>query len=302
MKGHEIECALNQRTTLPQWCRDIIANPPRSGEGFHNWMFRAARGLWKCGRHGNDIRELLQNAAAACGRHVSEREILDAVRHSQTSAFQLTRARHRPWTAVNHEQREGVIATGLGLVDLWEISPVRFADNESHTEELIDRLFPGNPLLCVGAAPHDCRTATRDEWRGRLEGLPLIVPSPMTAVAGHNQNGEVSNRCLENTGTRRFLIAEFDTGTPDEHAALLFHLAKRAPLALAVHSGSKSLHGWFYCAGAAEEKVLRFFRYAVSLGADRALWTRCQLVRMPDGTRNNGNKQTVYFFNPEVIR
>ena len=31
--------------------------------------------------------------------------------------------------------------------------------------------------------------------------------------------------------------------------------------------------------------LLRFFRYAVSLGADRATWTRCQLVRMPDGTR-----------------
>src|SRR2546430_16621917 len=36
--------------TLPQWCADIISSPPRSGEGFHNWLFRAARGLWRCGR------------------------------------------------------------------------------------------------------------------------------------------------------------------------------------------------------------------------------------------------------------
>ena len=42
----------------------IISSPPRSGEGFHNWLFRAARSLWKCGRHENDIREFLQNAAA----------------------------------------------------------------------------------------------------------------------------------------------------------------------------------------------------------------------------------------------
>ena len=27
---------------------------------------------------------------------------------------------------------------------------VRLEDNESRTEELIDRLFPGNPLLCCG--------------------------------------------------------------------------------------------------------------------------------------------------------
>ena len=40
---------------------------------------------------------------------------------------------------------------------------------------------------------------------------------------------------------------------------------------------------------------------AVSLGADRATWTRSQFVRMPDGTRDNGNRQAVYFFNPEVL-
>jgi hypothetical protein len=45
-----------------------------------------------------------------------------------------------------------------------------------------------------------------------------------------------------------------------------------------------------------------FMRYAVMLGADRATWTRSQFVRMPDGTRDNGNRQTVYFFNPAVIR
>src|SRR5207248_7862328 len=101
--------------TLPQWCADIISSPPRSGEGFHNWLFRAARGLWKCGRHENDIREFLQNAAASCGRHVSDREILDAVRRSQSSAFQPIRAPHSPWPAVNHEQREAVIEQDSAL-------------------------------------------------------------------------------------------------------------------------------------------------------------------------------------------
>jgi hypothetical protein len=43
-------------------------------------------------------------------------------------------------------------------------------------------------------------------------------------------------------------------------------------------------------------------RYAVSLGADKQLWTRSQFARMPDGTRDNGNRQVVYFFHKEVIR
>ena len=85
-------------------------------------------------------------------------------------------------------------------------------------------------------------------------------------------------------------------------AALLLHLAEKAPLALAVHSGGKSLHGWFYCADVPEEKILGVFNYAVSLGADRANWTRSQFARMPDGLRENGRRQTVYFFNPEVVK
>lgn len=88
----------------------------------------------------------------------------------------------------------------------------------------------------------------------------------------------------------------------DISAALLLHLAECAPLALAVHSGGKSIHGWFCAQDRSEDLLHRFMSYAVSLGADRALWTRSQFVRMPDGTRDNGNRQTVFFFNPEVIQ
>ena len=287
---------------LPQWCVDIIANPPRSGEGFHNWLFCAARALWKCGREANDISAILENAAATCGRYVSQREIENAVRNSQASAFQPASLQRRAWPSVNTEQREAIIASGFGLVDLWEISPIRFEDNAVHTEEIIDALFPGNPWLCVGASNSNFKTRRREELRGELASLALIVPSPMTAQTGYTQEDKESEHSLESTGPRRFLVIEQDRGTIDEQSAILYHLAQRAPLAIAVHSGSKSLHGWFYCADVAEEKVSRFFRYAVALGADSTLWTRSQLARMPDGLRDNGNRQTVYFFNPEVIR
>lgn len=166
---------------------------------------------------------------------------------------------------------------------------------------------------------------TREELRGTLAGLPFIVPSPMTARTGLTKEGKVSAHSLDNTGPRRFLVIEFDLKEADKKghdtkdaafirwaanrgqsisdisAALLLHLAERAPLALAVHSGGKSIHGWFSAHGRPEELLRRFISYAVSLGADRALWTRSQFVRMPDGTRDNGNRQTVFFFNPEVI-
>src|SRR4029077_1442129 len=112
-KREESEQTMNSSITyrrrigLPRWAADIIANPPKSGEGFHSWLFRAARALWKCGRDANEIREILEIAAATCGRYVSAQEITDAVKHSQNSAFgSLVSAKHQPWPVVNHEQRE----------------------------------------------------------------------------------------------------------------------------------------------------------------------------------------------------
>ncbi len=65
---------------------------------------------------------------------------------------------------------------------------------------------------------------------------------------------------------------------------------------------AKSIHGWFYCLGRPEERLRAFMNYAVSLGADRATWSRSQFVRMPDGTREGGARQAVYYFNPELLK
>jgi hypothetical protein len=174
-------------------------------------------------------------------------------------------------------------------------------DTEPQTEHIVDAFFPGNPWLCVGASQRVFQTCRREELRGALSSRALIVPSPMTAQSGRTREGKESEHTLASTGLRRFLVVEFDTGTADEHAALLLDLAQHAPLVLAVHSAGKSLHGWFYCAGQSEEVTLRLMRHAVSLGADSHLWLRSQFVRMPDGTRDNGRRQVVYFFNPAPV-
>ncbi|MBI4024228.1 MAG: hypothetical protein HY360_04550 [Verrucomicrobia bacterium] len=180
---------------------------------------------------------------------------------------------------------------------MWELSPIRIKDNQAHTEEIVDRLFPVNSLLCCGRSQFDFDTRLREQWRGELAKLQFIVPSPMSSATGLTKEGRESKHALDNTAARRFLICEFDTGDVDQHAALLIHLAGFAPLVCAVHSGGKSLHGWYLVNGQPDEKVAKFFRYAVSLGADPATWTRSQFVRMPDGTRDNGKRQTVFFLN-----
>ena len=289
---------------LPRFVRDLLASAPHRGGGLNNWFYRIARVLHPY-RTTEEIIELLK--AATAGEPVKHGEIERAVKRSKATAWRpgqapLNVVKAPPWPKLNTEQREAVIASGAGLVDLWEISPVRFATNEPATEHIIDALFPGDPLLCAGKSHSDFATRSREDWRGELAALQFIVPSPMTARTGRTQKGKKSAHTLENTGSRRFLVVEQDSGTIDEQSAILLHLAERAPLALVVHSGGKSVHGWFYCAGRSEEKLRCFMRYAVSLGADSAMWTRLQFVRMPDGKRDNGERQTVYFLNPRVLK
>ena len=287
------------QSTLPPFIVEMLAAPPRAGEGVHLWLFRLARQL-----HAHlpavAIIALLESRVQGCGRHVSRKEITDAVQNALACAWQpgggVAPGSHAAkWPGVNTEQREAIVRAGGGLAVLWELSCPRYEDAAQYTEAIIDRLFPGNPLLCCGKSSSIFDTKPRDDWRGELSALALIVPSPMSAVTGRTKDGRQSKHTLDSTGPRRFLICEFDTGTADEHAALLLHLAGYAPLVCAVHSGGKSLHGWFFVAGQPEAKVEKFFRYAVSLGADRATWTRVQFVRMPDGTRDTGKRQTVYF-------
>lgn len=256
------------------------------------------------------------------------REIEDAVRNSERCAWApgASAAKKGPaWPLKNYEQIEAIVAAGAGLADLWELSPIRIETNEPCPDFYIDRLFPGNPLLCVGRTNAIFATRARESWRGQLSEHQLIVPSAMSALHGTTKDGKQSQHTLDNTGPRQFLVVECDfaekdkkgNDTPDAPlirqarqvgmevsdicAAVLVHLAGKGPLALVVHSGGKSLHGWFPCAGQPEEQLRRFMHYAVSIGGDLHTWTRSQFVRLPDGQRENGRRQTVYFFNPDVL-
>jgi hypothetical protein len=213
--------------------------------------------------------------------------------------------RPNPWPTRDPDLIASIAASGFGLADLAESSPIRFDDDQPHTEEIIDALFPGNPLLCAARTHKSFWTSPRESFRGELAGLRSIVPNPMIALEGRTTEADrhLSAHSLENTGTRRFLVIEFDHGPQDEQAALIDYLAQRGPLALVVYSGSRSLHAWFPCSGESESTLGRFMRCAARLGADLSGWrNRSQFVRMPDGTRPDGHRQPVHYFNPEVLR
>jgi hypothetical protein len=288
---------------IPKRIRQELSSPPHRGQGLHQWLFVMSLKL-SAYRTPEEIIHLLDKATER--EPVSASEIYKSVENATRSipkTGQLVRLnpnRLKSFPPVNLEQRESIIINGGGLEDLWEKSPIQFTDAKPHTEEIIETLFPSDPLLCCGWSSSRFATNERSRWKD-LSGLQLIVPSPMSAPTGVTKEGKISAHSLDNTGPRRFLIVEQDQGTLDEQSSILLHLAQKAPLALAVHSGSKSIHGWFFCSNQTEEELRSFMGYAISLGADKATWTRSQFVRMPDGLRDNGSRQTVYFFNPPVI-
>lgn len=230
-----------------------------------------------------------------------------------------------PWPQPYLDTIDKIVSNGPRLYDLWEQSPVRLGNVGSHAEEIIDTLFPGNPLLCCAKGNREFVTRRREVWRGRLAGLPLMVPNPMLSITGQTQSGRGSEHSKAATARRVYQVIEFDfseldkTGEEtlwaslvrkwkqsgieiaDACAGLILHLREQLPtLVCCIHSGGKSLHGWFRVLDkltAPEQK--RFMRLAVSLGADRATWIKSQFVRIPDGQRDNGKPQTCYYLDPK---
>ena len=173
---------MTRRDQFPAFLQGMLESPPHAGEGVHDWLFRVARQL-----HAHmpalEIVSLLESRVENCGRFVPRSEIVSAVQNSLACAWQPG-SRSQPihaapkWPSVNQEQREAIIRDGGGLVDLWENSPVRFDDNDAHTEALIDALFPGNPLLCCGLSNSDFDTRLRSRVARGIKRVAAHCPKP----------------------------------------------------------------------------------------------------------------------------
>jgi hypothetical protein len=334
--------------TLPERIARYLSccEPAVAGQGGHTALFKAAVALvWGFGLDPEQawpyIREYNTRCQPVWRGHELKHKLVQALNHpshqaprghllgenvSNDSILPVSQCLPKPeptWPEPDLEAIDAIVLTGLGLYDLWESSPVRYDDGNSHTEEIIDSLFPLNPLLCVGKSHDEFATRRREVWRGSLSELQLIVPSPMLKVRGKTLAGKLSEHTKDATGKRFYLVVEFDfavldnTGKPtrwaelvpkwrnsgievvDACAALILHLQEQLPtLACCTFSGGKSLHGWFRVFDLPPERRKEFMRKAVSMGADKATWVRSQFVRIPDGQRADGKRQTAYYFDP----
>ena len=326
---------------LPSWLVNLLACPPEAGAGVHSWAFKCAKGLapWrppheaitiltqaskKCSRTvpQREIEDAIKNARSDWKPETEQARLIRSM--GATSPYPRVKTYPDPdWTKI-----AAIARSGRSISHLAAASPT---PPDRSAGEIISMLWHGNPLLCLAKRhPADAVTKRRSEWLSTAGGISdhsLIVPSPMISVTGTALTGQPSVRCLDNTGPRWFLVVEFDfkpdvsgkvtpvapllsemaaetppRTAPDLCAAILLYLLEHgAPLVLAVHSGGKSIHGWFPTHGADDEALWPFFTTCCSYGADPATWSRCQMIRLPAGTRGDDTPQRILYFNPALI-
>jgi hypothetical protein len=220
-------------------------------------------------------------AAGNMARRAGDREIAAAVGSAYHGTYEAGPKWPRPVAQLTAE------------VDTYPAevpAPVRSGQSP---EFFLEAMFPGDPLLCVGATTYAMDTRPLSQWQHMLRPMQFIVPSPMTAVMGpRKQDGQESFHAESNTGPRKYLVTEFDGPTKPQQMARVRSLEAFGGLELVcvVDSAGKSLHAWWR---AADEVANRnFFTRACKLGADERLWLRSQFARMPGGTRD-GRRQEV---------
>jgi hypothetical protein len=335
--------ALDTSPSLPAFLDELLEGCPLAGSGVNPWLYKVAKQL-HAHMDSEKMFALLKQKTGACGRTVDDREIRRQIECARARAFlpkhpeafghgsfrnhdsatvSTPPAPASPWPEPNLDAIRAITTDGWGLYDLWESSPLRFDDDQSHTEEIIDVLLPDNPLLCCGLTAYQFATRRREIWRGHLARCAFITPNPMYKIQGLTLEGEPSQHCKSATAARIYLVVEFDfsefardgkttskwaslvqewraagVSVLDATAVLHLHLSHRLPLVAAVHSGGKSLHGWYPAFAQNDDQLRPFMEYAVSLGADHVLWNRAQFSRMPGGRRENGKTQTCFYLNP----
>jgi len=274
--------------------------PPSKGEGLNLWIMSAARKCQIAGLSSGQAEMLIYTYNGQSHRPMKAGEVKRAIEKAygttlpQSFAPKQEKAKWKPAKTMTTKAKHNL--KRISEDHLWYASP--WIPDDGLTQEIILReLFPDpDGLVCVGKSAFRFKTAKLSEIRG-LGECQFIVPCYMTKVKGLTQDGKESEHCLDNCGERRFCVCDFDEPKSEDHATIIWYLARFYHLTMALSSGGKSLHAWFEVA---KDDEAGFWKLAIELGADPALMrNRSSFVRMPLGRRDNNRVQKVLFFNPD---
>lgn len=190
--------------------------------------------------------------------------------------------------------------------DIISDSPLSPPDSPT---EALAHLFAADELVCIAKEFKLAKTLLVSAWLEfdqELKNYQFLVPHPMISKKGETKDGRISSRTVSNTGKRRRIVCDFDAPKAEMQPSLIAHLSNYCgeDPEIILTSGGKSLHTWWRIDDWPDEDIETFENEAARVGADPALLgdaRKCQLVRLPAGTRDNGKPQFILFWNPSPI-
>lgn len=278
-----------------------ITSPPV--HGIHTWLVKAAWDARKSGMAVAEAATMLYAFEHQLRRPYQRGEVEAAVRTVyRTQLDQRPRQPKAPRVEWNARETARIHREHPATIEHWRSRTFTPEPWRLWPSMVLSLLFADSQaLVCAGRSISWFETATLAEL-GNLAGWQLVVPGLMTARYGTTQTGRRSMHTLDNTGPRRFIVCDFDEPPPEQHPSIIAFLARFREPSIVMSSGGKGIHAWFPVTGSAADDRI-FWRLAIGLGADAALErNRSQFVRMPNGTRDNGNHQVVHYLNPRAGR
>ncbi len=279
----------------------LLANPPTPGQNRHEWLFRVQSRLIRAGVAPTAVTARMEAYCSAAGWGDRAKEVAantEKVMRTRDNPPPRPEARTPRWPEPCGDERVRRFATA----PMFTGEPVAVDEGE-----VLRGLYRGDvePWVCAAKSVFSASTWRLADLLPVAGQFEFIVANPMRAEMGATVLGRPSGRSKANACTecdRRYLVVEFDTGDMlrDQIAVLSSLHTPAAPLALAVFSGGKSIHGWFNVSDLTPYRRRVWFALAVYLGADASLWDTSKLVRMPGGhRRGSGACHDILYWEPE---
>jgi hypothetical protein len=191
------------------------------------------------------------------------------------------------WLKAGAIARDRILKSPWTCEEIERDSPSPIPQEPSAQAAAILRLYAPGDIVWIGDLHDSGSPRHARHFRPSSEWLQGPMP-PGPRISQTTFRKGVVSRCARTVRKRPFLVVESDTLTLGEQGALLRLLRKTLTLRAVVHTGGRSLHGWFECPAPTLFRHLRHFLVAV--GADPALFNPVQPVRMPGWPRSDSGE------------
>lgn len=301
---------------------EALNSIPAPGAGCHPNLLSVANFGIMAGFSEREIFNHIRGSIPTGSRHVSDREICDAVNRAAEDhmpiilptgeRYQRYRPPKKSDTLIHNVDvvlqgiiKQSTISNAAAVIKSSPICIDRKAKNQ--TADFLSFMFDHDDLLFIGdryekgVIGENIRTAMDWIKHFQSDGVvgPFIIVNPLSGQLEKRKSGDgESLRGDNNVCNFRFCLVEFDNLSFEDQ--IKFWDAVALPVAALVHSAGKSIHAWINIQKIAnicsledwqreiEQKLYR--QYLIPLGVDPACSNPSRLSRLPGYFRDKTNK------------